>query len=73
MLLILAVPVRELGVSTARMSSHTFNAQQVVGNNVHELTVEDHLKCKAYQREWIRLSIAFNKLVKKLLAVTKYK
>jgi hypothetical protein len=25
-------------VSTARVSSHTFIAQQVVGNNVHELT-----------------------------------
>jgi hypothetical protein len=26
------------GVSTSRVSSHTFIAQQVVGNNVHELT-----------------------------------
>jgi hypothetical protein len=33
------VPVLDLGgVSTARVSSHTFIAQQVVGNNVHELT-----------------------------------
>jgi hypothetical protein len=26
------------GCETARVSSHTFIAQQVVGNNVHELT-----------------------------------
>jgi hypothetical protein len=33
------VPVLDLGdVSTTRVSSHTFIAQQVVGNNVHELT-----------------------------------
>jgi hypothetical protein len=32
-----------------------------------------HVKCKAYQEEWLRLSIAFNKLVKFLLEVTKYK
>jgi hypothetical protein len=31
------------------MSSHTFIAQQVVGNNVHELTYSGaHVKCKAY-------------------------
>jgi hypothetical protein len=35
----LAILVLDLGdVSTARVSSHTFIAQQVVGNNVHELT-----------------------------------
>jgi hypothetical protein len=33
-----AAPVLDLGVSTARVSSHMFIAQQVVGNNVHELT-----------------------------------
>jgi hypothetical protein len=39
MFLNLAVPVVDLGdVSTTRVSSHTFIAQQVVGNNVHELT-----------------------------------
>jgi hypothetical protein len=38
MLLILTVPVLDLGVSTARVSSHTFIAQQAVENNVHELT-----------------------------------
>jgi hypothetical protein len=33
------VPVLDLGdVSTTRVSSHTFIAQQVVGNNVQELT-----------------------------------
>jgi hypothetical protein len=37
------------------------------------ITVGDHVKCKAYQREWLMMSIAFNKLVKILLAVTKYK
>jgi hypothetical protein len=32
------VPVLDLwGCETARVSSHTFIAQQVVGNNVHEL------------------------------------
>jgi hypothetical protein len=31
------------------------------------------VKCMAYQREWLRLSVAFNKLVKILLAITKYK
>jgi hypothetical protein len=47
-------------VSTARVSSHTFIAQQVVGNNVHELTISAaHVKCKTYQRKWSELSIAF--------------
>jgi hypothetical protein len=31
-----------------------------------------HVKCKAYQKGWLELSIAF-KVVKILLAVTKYK
>jgi hypothetical protein len=61
-------------VSLARVSPYTFITQQVMGNNVHEpLTMGAHVKCNAYQREWLRLSIAFNKLVKILLAVTKYK
>jgi hypothetical protein len=38
MLLILRYPVLDLGVSTTRVSSHMFIAQQVLGNNVHELT-----------------------------------
>jgi hypothetical protein len=37
------------------------------------LMVGAHVKCKAHERVWLRLSVAFNKLVKKLLAVTKYK
>jgi hypothetical protein len=38
------------------MRSHMFIAQQVVGNNVHELTYSGaHVKCKA----WLKLSIAF--------------
>jgi hypothetical protein len=37
------------------------------------LMVGAHVKCKAYQREWLRLRVAFNKLIKILLAVTKYK
>jgi hypothetical protein len=47
-------------VSIIRVSTHTFIAQQVVGNNVHELTYGGaHVKCKAYQRRWLKLSIAF--------------
>jgi hypothetical protein len=42
------------------VSSHVFIAQQVVGNNVHEITYNGaHVKCKAYQRRWLKLSIAF--------------
>jgi hypothetical protein len=41
------------------VSSHTFIAQQVVGNNMHELTyIEAHVKCKAYQRRWLKPNIA---------------
>jgi hypothetical protein len=37
-----------------------FIAQQVVGNNVHELTYGGaDVKYKAYHEEWLRLSIAF--------------
>ena len=36
----LAVHVLDLGVSTTRVSSHTIIAQQVVGNNVDELSCE---------------------------------
>jgi hypothetical protein len=59
--LILMVPDLDLGdVSTTRVSSHTFIAQQVVGNNVHELTYSGaHVKFKPYQRGWLKLSIAF--------------
>jgi hypothetical protein len=56
------------------VSLHAFIAQQVVGNNMHELTYGgDHAKCKGYRRKWLKLSIDFNKLFKILLAVTKYK
>jgi hypothetical protein len=55
------VHVLDLGdVCTTRVSTHTFITQQVVGNNVHELTtVGAHVKCKAYQIGWLKLSIAF--------------
>jgi hypothetical protein len=37
-----------------------FIAQQIAGNNVHELTYSRaHVKCKAYQRRWLKLSIVF--------------
>jgi hypothetical protein len=54
-------PVLDLwGCETARVSSHTFIAQQVVENNVHELVEGGALvKCNAYQRGWLKLSIAF--------------
>jgi hypothetical protein len=39
------------GCETARLSSHTFIAQQVMGNNVHELTKGgSYVKCKAGQQ-----------------------
>jgi hypothetical protein len=47
-------------VSTTRVTSHTFIAQKVVGNNVHEFTYSGAIaKCKAYQRRWLKMSIAF--------------
>jgi hypothetical protein len=47
-------------VSIAKVSSHTSITQQVVGSNVHELTYSGaHVKCKAYQIGWLKLSIAF--------------
>jgi hypothetical protein len=47
-------------VSIARVSSHTFIAQQVVGNNVHELTYGGpHVKCKAYQRIRVKVELCF--------------
>jgi hypothetical protein len=57
----LVVPVLDLvDVSTARVSSHMFIAQQVMRNNVHELTYGGaHVKCKAYQKRWLKLRIAF--------------
>jgi hypothetical protein len=47
-------------VSTIRVSSHTFIAQQVVGIMcVNSPKVGAQVKCKAYQRGWLKLSIAF--------------
>jgi hypothetical protein len=36
---------------------------------MRSLTMEAHVKCKAYPRKWLRQSVAFNKLVKILLEV----
>jgi hypothetical protein len=48
------------GCETARVSSHTFIAQQVVGIMcMNSPKVGAHVKCKAYQRGWLELSIAF--------------
>jgi hypothetical protein len=55
-------------VSTTRVSSHTFIDQQVVGVMcMNSLTVGAHVKCKAYQRGWLKLSIAF-KLSQKFIS-----
>jgi hypothetical protein len=64
-----------VGGETVRVSSHMFIAQQVVGNNVgrNSLNVRVHVMCKADQQYGLKLSIAFNKLVKILLAITKCK
>jgi hypothetical protein len=49
------------GCETARVSSHMFIAQQVVGIMcMNSPKVGAHVKCKAYQSEWLNLSIAFN-------------
>jgi hypothetical protein len=46
-----------------------------VRNNVYELIYGGGLTCsvRLTKKKWLRLSIAFNKLVKILLAITKYK
>ena len=59
------------------MSSHMIIAQQVVGKPVgtNSPKVEVHVMCKADQQWGLKLSIAFNKLVKfywQLLSVSKY-
>jgi hypothetical protein len=58
---VVPVVVLDLGdVNTARVSSRTFIAQQVVGNNVHELTYSGaHVKCKAYQKEMVKAEHCF--------------
>jgi hypothetical protein len=53
------VRILDLGECEYKCELITFIAQQVVGNNVHELTVGAHVKCKAYQRRWLKLSFAF--------------
>jgi hypothetical protein len=55
------VPILDLGdVSTTWVISHTLIVQQVVGNNVHKFTKGGaQVKCKAYRRGWLKLSIAF--------------
>jgi hypothetical protein len=74
MLLILAVPILDLCVSNARVTSHKIITQQIVEIMcMSALTVGAHVKCKTYQRECLRLSATFNKLVKILLELTKYK
>jgi hypothetical protein len=48
------------GCETARVSSHMIIAQQVMGNQWHELTkVKVHVMCKANQQHGLKLSIAF--------------
>jgi hypothetical protein len=47
-------------VSTVRVSSHMFITQQVGGIMcMSSLTVGAHVKCKAYQRRGLKLSVAF--------------
>jgi hypothetical protein len=50
----------------ARVSSHMIIAQQVVGKplGMNSLKVGVHMMCKADQQSGLKLSIAFNKLVK---------
>jgi hypothetical protein len=54
------------GCETARVSSHMIIAQQVVGKlvgmNSPKLGV--HVMCKAIHQQGLKLSIAFNQLVK---------
>jgi hypothetical protein len=55
-----------VGGETARVSSHMIIAQQVVGKRVgmNSPKVGVHVKCKADQQQGLKLSIAFDKLVK---------
>jgi hypothetical protein len=63
------------GCETARVSSHMIIAQQVVGKpgGINSPKVGVHVMCKANQQQGLKLSIAFNQLVKILLAVTRCK
>jgi hypothetical protein len=55
------VPALDLGdVMTTRVISHTFIVNKlwrIICMNSPK--VEAHVKCKAYQRIWLKLSIAF--------------
>jgi hypothetical protein len=55
------VPILDLGdVSTARVSSHTCSLNKLWGIMcMNSPKVGAHVKCKAYQRRWLKLSIAF--------------
>jgi hypothetical protein len=63
------------GGETARVSSHMIIAQQVMGKPVgmNSPKVGVHVKCKANQQYGLKLSFAFNKLVKILLEITRFK
>jgi hypothetical protein len=63
------------GCETTRVSSHMIIAQQVVGKPVgmNSPKVGVHVMCKANQQQGLKLSIAFNQLIKILLAVTRCK
>jgi hypothetical protein len=42
------------------VSSHAFIAQQVVENNVHDITYDGaHVKCKAYPKEMVKAEHCF--------------
>jgi hypothetical protein len=61
MLLNLVIPVLDLGLSTARWAHVRSSLKPVVGNNMQELTYGGaHVEGKAYQREWLKLSITFS-------------
>jgi hypothetical protein len=63
------------GYETARVISHMIIAQQVVGKpmGMNSLKEGVHVMCKANQQQGLKLSIAFNQLVKILLVVTRCK
>jgi hypothetical protein len=63
------------GCEIARVSSHMIIAQQVVRKPVsmNSPEVGGHVMCEANQQQGLKLTIAFNKLVKILLEVTRCK
>jgi hypothetical protein len=52
----LVVPILELGGCEYNKGEITYvHRSQVVGNDEHEITYSGaHVKCKAYQREWLK-------------------